>query len=250
MRRLLPTYAEDVDLDDAYAFPADRPWVRANMVTSLDGAIAVGGRSGALSGPADKRVFAVLRDHADAVLVGAGTVRAEGYQAVRRSEARVAWRRERGLTDVPAIAVVTRTLDLDPSAALFTAATVPTLVVTTESAARERGAAYDGVAELVTTPGKRVDLGAAIDALGARGLRHLLCEGGPSLLGQLVSAGRLDELCLTMSPLLVPGDTQRMLGGAPLGPVPADLGQLLEEDGFLFARYAVPDAPAGTELRP
>jgi riboflavin biosynthesis pyrimidine reductase len=238
MRRLLPTYAESIDLDDAYAYPDGVPWLRANMVASVDGAIALDGRSGGLSGPADKRVFRVLRNLADVVLVGAGTARAEGYAGVLPSEARVAWRRARGLTDVPAIAVVTRTLDLDPASGLFHGTTVPTIVVTTEAAAEARGSLYDGVAELVTTPGDAVDVGSAVDALVGKGFRRLLCEGGPSLLGHVAAAGRLDELCLTISPLLVSGAGKRLVEGGQLGPLRLGLDQLLEEEGSLFARYS------------
>jgi riboflavin biosynthesis pyrimidine reductase len=221
MRRLLPTYADDVDLDEAYAYPAEGRWLRANMVSSLDGAINVDGRSGGLSSPADKHLFAVLRDLADVILVGAGTVRAEGYQAVKRSEARVAWRRERGLTDVPAIAVVTRSLDLDADSPLFTDALEPTIVVTTEAALLSRGADFESNVETITTPGERVDLAAAIDVLAERGYRRQLCEGGPSLLGQVAAAGRLDELCLALSPQLVTGLTPGLLGGVEMERTPA-----------------------------
>lgn len=250
MRRLFPSrdVDHDVDLDDdldddelarSYEYPQS-PWVRANMVAAADGAATLTGRSGGLSSPADKRLFALLRDLCDVVLVGAGTVRAEGYQAVKRSEARVDWRRSRGLPDVPPIAVVTGSLDLDPSSALFVGARERTIVITTERAAGERGAEFVQVADLIATPGDRVDLAAAIDALVGGGLRHILCEGGPRLLAQLVAAGRLDELCLTMSPLLVGGEAPRVLHGVTLEPPRAlNVAELLIEADMLFARYLV-----------
>ncbi|RJK92990.1 pyrimidine reductase family protein [Vallicoccus soli] len=239
---LLPEPVEDVD-DDAlralYAVPAGTPWLRANMVSSLDGAVSVEGRSGGLSSPADKRVFALLRDLCDAVLVGAGTARAEGYGAVPRSGARVARRRALGLADLPTVAVVSSSLDLDPGSRLFAGGGgARTVLVTTQAAARERGGRFD--ADLVTTPGERVDLPAAVAALRARGHAHLLCEGGPHLLGQVAGAGLLDELCLTLSPVLAAGDAPRALTGAALAPpVPARLGSLLEEDGVLLSRWRV-----------
>jgi riboflavin biosynthesis pyrimidine reductase len=240
MRRLLPTYADDLDdaaLEEEFGYPADRPWVRANMVSSLDGAMSLSGRSSGLSSPADKRLFALLRSLSDVILVGAGTVRTEGYQAVRRSEVRDAIRARHGLSAVPAIAVVSSSLDLDPASPLFVGALEPTVLVTTESAARTRGAAYAGVAEIVTTPGDRVDLARAVDALVERGARRLLCEGGPQLLAQVTAAARLDELCLALSPRLVAGDARRILDGPALGPVETDLTLLVEDSGFLFARY-------------
>jgi riboflavin biosynthesis pyrimidine reductase len=238
---LLPGPAGDLD-DDAlqalYAVPAGTPWLRATMVSSLDGAIAVAGRSGGLSSPADKRVFALLRDLCDAVLVGAGTARAEGYGAVGRSEARVGRRRALGLSDVPAVAVVSSSLDLDPASRLFAGGGARTVLVTTEAAAARSGDRFD--ADLVTTPGERVDLPAAVDALRARGHAHLLCEGGAHLLGQVAAAGLLDELCLTLSPVLAAGDAPRALAGAALvPPVPARLASLLEEDGVLLSRWRV-----------
>ena len=236
MRRLLPLPATDtVDLDEAYAYPVGRPWLRANMVASLDGAAAdAAGRSGGLSGPADKRVFGALRGLADAVLVGAGTARSEGYRAARPRQAYIELRAAAGQAAAPAMAVVSGRLDLDLAGPLFGGA-VRTVVVTTSSAARRRPEAAD-VADVVVAGEDRVDLAVAVAALHARGLTRLLCEGGPTLLGQVAAAGLLDELCLAVAPRLVGGDAARILDGLP---VAADLhlALLLEEDGFLFSRY-------------
>jgi len=237
MRQLLPTCAEDVDLREAYRYPVDRSWLRANMVTSLDGSAVKDGRSGGLGGPADKEVFGVLRSLCDAVLVGAGTARAEGYRAPRAKDADVERRGQSGQRPTPVLVLVTRGLDLDPTGALFTG-TERTVVVTSGSAdtsARDRLAE---VADLVVVGDDQVDIGAALDVLRARGLRRILCEGGPSLLGDLAAAGRLDELCVTISPQLVGGDGPRILHGPDL-----ELGLrptlLLEQGGVLLARYAV-----------
>lgn len=244
MRALLPSPLDDMPspLDDAelerlYAVPAGTPWLRANMVASLDGAISVQGRSGGLGGPADKQVFALLRDLCDGVLVGAGTVRAEGYEAVKPTEVRLERRRRLGLPDTPVLAVVTARLDLDPASNLF-AGPARTTVITTERAWQERGEPFADVADVVTTPGERPDLPAAVAELRRRGLAHLLCEGGPSLLHDVVEAGLLDELCLTLSPRLVGGDAARVLSGPALDPVrELACASLLEQDGFLLSRW-------------
>ncbi len=237
MRSLLPP-AEHVDLVEAYAYPEGRPWLRANFVASLDGAIAVDGRSRGLSSATDRRIVAVLRDLCDAIVVGAGTVRAEGYEAVRRSEARVEWRRSRGLSDVPAIVLVTGSLAFDPDHPLFTGALERTVILTTQRAAAERGDDFAGVADIVATPGERVDVSVGLQALQERGLTRLLCEGGPALLGEIAAAVCLDELCLTLSPLLVGGSGPRLLHGPALRtPAPLRLAHLIEDDGFLFTRY-------------
>ena len=242
MRVLLPVPSEpdreEVDLERAYAYPADRAWLRANMVSSVDGAASAAGRSGGLSTPADKGVFRQLRALADVIVVGAGTARAERYAAVTREETAPAERVDRGQTPTPAIAVVTSRLDLDPGSGLFAGAPTRTLVLTCAAADPDRVAALRAVADVVVAGEERVDLPVALDALAERGLRRILCEGGPGLLAQIAAAERLDELCLTLSPLLTAGDAGRILDGGELVPVrPLRLTHLLEEDGSLFARY-------------
>jgi riboflavin biosynthesis pyrimidine reductase len=223
-----------VDPEDAYAVQVDGPWLRANMVSTVDGAVtAADGRSAGVSGPADKRVFGLLRRLADVVLVGAGTARAEGYRPAR----------------LP-IALVTARLDLDLESPLLAAAEHRTIVLTAASAGAQRLAAAARVADVVVCGDDHVDLSVAVLELHARGLRHVLCEGGPRLLGSVTAAGLLDELCLTLSPLLVGGmdsgdggkrgSTARILAGPPLpSACRLELAHLLEEDGALFARYLV-----------
>ena len=227
VRALLPEPNDDVDLELAYApepQPADRPFVRVNMISSVDGAIAVGGRSGALGGPADRRLFTVLRALADVILVGAGTMRAEHYGPARPVE---------GHASVPPIAVVTKSCELDWNSAFFTDAVARPIVVTTENAARSVPAGVD-----VIGCGKvDVDLARALKELGARGAQHVLVEGGPSLNGQLAAGGLIDELCLTISPRIVGGDGPRLVA-APEFSAALNLrtSHLLEEDGFYFLR--------------
>lgn len=254
MRRLLPLPpSDDVDLDAAYwVEDPGRQHVRGVMIASADGAAQAGGRAGGLAGPADIELFARLRAQADVLLVGASTVRVERYGGDRPSDQRRAWRRARGLADVPPIAVVTRSCALDPAGPLFTDTLIRPLVITCGAAPAERVAALADRAEILMVGDRDVDLAAALDRLADRGLRRVSCEGGPSLLAQLAAAGRLDELSLTVSPLLLAGDAIRVLDGGLLDP-PArlQLVHVLADDGFLFLRYrrepASPaDHPAGT----
>lgn len=245
MRRLLPQAAEDVDLDEAYAWPATPAQVvRANMVSSADGAAARDGVTEPISGPADKRVFAVLRGLTDVILVGAGTARKERYGGTRPGAERSATRRAAGLAPVPPIAVVSGRLDLDPAGPLFTDTLVPPIVVTCSAAPADRLAALRPVADVIVAGAYRVEVTALLDALADRGYRHVLCEGGPRLLYDVVTAGRLDELCLTVSPCLSGGPAGRILTGPTL-PTAArlTLRQVLTEAGSLFLRYEVGPSP-------
>jgi riboflavin biosynthesis pyrimidine reductase len=241
MRALLPEPFDTVDLEAAYSvpveLPADRPFVRINMISSLDGAIAVAGRSGLLGGPADHAVFHVLRSLADVILVGAGTVRAEGYGPARIDPERRPHRRARGQPEVPPIAVVTRSCNLDLTAPFFTEAEVRPILLTTVDADDSACARAAERADVVLVGTGGVDVTAALAALAERGARHVLVEGGPGLNAQIVSAGLMDELCLTLSPRLVAGDGPRIFAGPEL-PEPLDVEPLhvLEEDGFFFLR--------------
>ncbi|WP_256106745.1 pyrimidine reductase family protein [Streptomyces sp. ODS05-4] len=231
------------ELADAYGYPepaAGGSWLRANMVATLDGAAQHDGRSQPISSAADMRVFGTLRALADVVVVGAETVRREGYRPARAREAFAARRAAAGQGPAPAIAVVSASLDLDFSAPLFTAPLTPTLVLTGAGAPADRtAAAREAGAEVVVAgDGAGVDPHRLVRELADRGLRRQLSEGGPRLLGRLVAAGVLDELCLTVSPTMTAGGAQRIAGGPEI-PVPRrfELVSLLEEDGFLFSRY-------------
>ena len=227
MRQLLPFPRDPVDLAALYddlPQAGSRPTVRLNMIASIDGATAVAGVSGGLGGPADQALFAVLRSQADVVLVAAGTVRAEHY----------------GPSRIP-VAVISRSCRLDWDSPFFTAAIARPIVVTVSQApVLERKKAED-VADVIIAGERDVDLAVALDALAERGFARVLAEGGPSLNGQLTAAGLLDELCLTVSPLLVGGEAKRILAGPGsegLASGPAwRLRSLCEQDGFLFLRY-------------
>lgn len=244
MRRLLPGPPGDVAPEDAYAdlpAAAGRPAVRVNMVASLDGAITLDGRSGGLGGDADRRVFRALRALADVVLVAAGTVRAEGYGPPRLAAEQQAARRARGQSRLPRIAVVSRSLGLDWGSRLFADAEADArpLVVTCRSAPAAARARAAEVADVVVAGDDAVDLTAALGRLGRDGVASVLCEGGPQLNSALADAGLLDELCLTVSPLLVGGGGPRMLAaGAPArGAVPMRLHAAYEDEGLLFLRH-------------
>lgn len=258
MRRLFPVTDEtappegDADrewslaeLAAAYAYPEHgpggrEPWLRANMVSTLDGAAQHDGRSQPISGATDMRIFGTLRGLADVVVVGAETVRQEGYRPARAREDFAALREAAGQGPAPAIAVVSASVELDFTLPLFTSPLVPTLLLTGAAAAPDRIAAAEkaGVQVVIAGDGMGVDPARAVRALGERGLHRLLTEGGPRLLGQLVAAGVLDELCLTVSPMLTAGDAQRIAGGPRVAvPKRFELTSLLEEAGFLFSRY-------------
>jgi riboflavin-specific deaminase-like protein len=231
MRCLYPDPADDVELAAAYAVPDGRH-VRVNFASSVDGAVAVGGASRGLSSDADREVFHVLRSLTDVVLVGAGTARAENYGGARPRPDR----------EPPPIAVVTRSLDLDPAARLFTDTQVRPIVVTCATAPDDRRAAIETVADVVVAGDSTVDLSRALDVLAERGLTRVLCEGGPRLFGDVAAAGLLDELCLTLAPLVAGGDAGRITKGMP-GTAATHLrvAHVLEAEGSLFLRYDVAD---------
>jgi 5-amino-6-(5-phosphoribosylamino)uracil reductase len=241
VRRLWPLPLLD-EVDDAalaahYAWPdaPAAPFVRVNFVSSVDGSVAVDGRSGGLGTPADRVVFGLLRRLAEVVLVGAGTVRAEDYRGARRPT--------RGRSTPPPIAVVTGSADLDPASRLFTDTAVPPLVLTLGSAPAERRRALSAAGgEVVVLP--RLSPDALLAELSRRGLNRVLCEGGPSLLGALAAADAVDELCLTVSPLLVGGDAGRIAHGPPGVPARAmTLAGVLHDGDTLLLRYH--RAPSG-----
>ena len=242
MRRLLPDPAPSGDtLDDhaalgaAYRLPPGRS-VRVDFVVSLDGAIAVEGRSAGLGSPGDRRVFQVLRALADAVLVGHGTAAAEGYRPVAAEPELVRLRASLGRPAEAPVVVVSRRASLVPGDRLAVPSTVLVTCAATDPS-RRAALASAGVTVLVCGDDD-VDLPLALDRLADRGLEQLVCEGGPALLRSLLDAGVVDELDLTLSPALVGGQA-RLLDRALGDVVRPRLVQLLEDDGVLFTRYAV-----------
>jgi riboflavin biosynthesis pyrimidine reductase len=244
MRALLPEPAADVDVHAWYA----RDWLdigglRVNFIASVDGAVSAAGVSRGLQTPGDNRIFAALRDLADVVVAGSGTVLTEGYAVVSLSAARQQRRRELGLAETLTIAVVSRSLLLDPKAPLFHGAESDprTIVLTCAAADTQRRTALEAVADVIICGEEKVEPALVRAALAERGLIHVLCEGGPTLFADFVGAQVVDELCLTVSPLLVGPGPNRIVAGQPwgVGSVWMRLAGLLEEDGALFCRYRI-----------
>jgi riboflavin-specific deaminase-like protein len=212
-----------------------RPFVAANFAATVDGRAAIGGVSGPIGSDADTEMLACLRTRFDAVMIGAGTMRAERYgRVVANQEQRE--RRERiGLPHDPLMVIVSGRLDLPWEAPLFTAGGGRVLIFTTSEAEPPETATS---LRIVRHEGS-VDVAAALRHLREeRGIRALLCEGGPHLHGQLWAAGLVDELFLTTAPRLTGAEAPRIVEGVPLpNTTELDLAWLLEQDGELFARY-------------
>jgi len=250
MRQLHPVPLDDIDPIEVYGADqrtpsSDRPWVLINMVASIDGATAVEGRSGGLGGPGDVAVFQAIRAVADVIVAAAGTVRAENYGPPAASATIRSVRAARGQAELARLAVLTNRLDLDPEARLFgpTDGERP-LILTSGSAPPAARTRLDPVAEILTVGDERVDLSAALAALSQHDARVVLLEGGPSLIGQFVAQDLIDELCITISPLMAGGESARLAHGpAPVRPIGFDLARILaDEDGTLFLRYVRPAA--------
>jgi riboflavin biosynthesis pyrimidine reductase len=238
---------DDARLAAYYAYPEalDRCWVRANMISSLDGGATDDGSSGGLAGPGDRAVFSRMREEADVILVGASTVRIENYSGAQMSVAQRQHRQRRGQAEVPPIAVITGSADFQHDAKLFTRAEVPPLILTSREAATEVRHRLGAVAEVIDASGlqpDRVDAGAVLDILDKRGLRRVLTEGGPSLLSQFIERELLDELCMTIAPILVGGLARRIATGPGEAHTRMRRSHLLSDaEGYLYTRYVKED---------
>lgn len=220
------TVADVTELASFYAAPPRG--VRVNMIFSADGAAAFGGRAGPLSCPTDQRLLALLRGFADVVLVGAGTARAENYGPVRLPDA--------GRTPPPPVAVISRSGRLP--ARLLSEPDQPPIVVTCAAAAAARGEPGDRRQVLVAGQDS-VDVARAVALLRARGMHRILCEGGPTVLDELVEADAVDEICVTLAPKLA---ASQPVGHRPLpSPLPAPVTMRLEHalvcDHYVFLKY-------------
>jgi riboflavin-specific deaminase-like protein len=233
VQRLVPeprAELSDEDFCAAYEFPIERPWIRASLLVSLDGATSGGdGSSRSIASPSDRRVFSMLRLRSDVVLVGAGTVRSEHYGPSRRT-----------------VAVVTRRLDLSSELPLFSEADPAgprTIVFTTDAAAESAPHWLRDAADIVACGPDDVDLPAVVAELHRRDLGRIHCEGGPALVSALVGASLVDEFALTISPVIMGADSTGHLVSRPTVP-PATARwhhvHVFEEDGTVFLRLRRP----------
>lgn len=237
--RLWPDAASSLSDENIVAsLQSDAPVLRVNFVSSVDGAVTHDGRSGGLSDEADKRHFELLRRVCDVVLVGAGTVRDEGYGPMRVSEESACWRVANGLPEHPVFALVSGSLDLDPESRIFTDAPVRPIIFTTSRGAH-RAAAFADLADVVVAGNDRVPGPDIVSALHERSLRNVLCEGGPDLFGSMLADGVVDELFLTVNPTLEAGDARRISAGELAEPAHLALASILSSESTLLLRYRV-----------
>ncbi|OBH03784.1 pyrimidine reductase family protein [Mycobacterium sp. E1747] len=225
---MAPRVGTVADITELASFYADAPpGVRVNMIFSADGAAAFGGRAGPLSCPTDQQLLKILRGHADVVLVGAGTARAENYGPVRLTGG--------GRTAPPPIAVVSRSGRL-PARLLGDPDQPPIVVTCAQAAALDDPG--DGRRVLVAGDDS-VDMAGAVALLRERGLHRILCEGGPTLLDELVEADAVDEICVTLAPKLAASQPvgRRPTASTLPAPVTMHLEHALVCDGYVFLRY-------------
>ncbi|GIH13836.1 pyrimidine reductase family protein [Rugosimonospora africana] len=231
-----PTPVDDAELTALYQ-PTD-PVLRVNFVTSVDGAVEVEGRSRGLQTPGDQKVFPLLRMFAEGLMVGAGTLRQEGYGGIRLAEQRRDWRTAHGLSPYPRVIIVSRRLDLSPTHPALADAPIRPIIVTCTDAPPDRRTALRSVADVLEYGRGGVDLRAALADLRDRGFNQLLCEGGPHLFGSLTEAGLVDEVCLTVTPMLAGPGAGRITAGTGTAMQEFSLAHALYDDGTLLLRYA------------
>jgi riboflavin biosynthesis pyrimidine reductase len=227
------------DVVREYALPSlSETHVRVHLISSLNGAATVSGVSGGLASPGDRMMFGALRELADVILVGAGTVRAEGYRGARTNSAIRKRRLSIGKAPVPPIAVITRMGSLKPNAAIFSDTYVPPIIFTTDAAPASNVDAMRRAGGDVHVLGPdRVDIAAVLDVLNGMGLRHVLCEGGPSTWDQMINARAIDEVCMTLSPTLVAGENA-LQSGMHAGKISFVLMSAMIDDwSAMFLRY-------------
>ena len=244
MDQLFPTPLANLDPVELVAAttrpaPTDRPWVLVNMVASIDGAIEVEGRSGGLSGRADKAMFHALRQLPDVIMAGAGTVRVENYGPVQLDAYAQARRVTRGQQALPRLAVVSGRAHLDPASRLFSDPTQRPIVITTTTASADAVDKLRDVADIIIAGSDTVDLRAAFAELREQEVKTLLCEGGPTLNNQLLHDDLVDEWCQTIAPVLTGGTTaQSSISSPPQDARSLQLARVLVEDDVLLLRYA------------
>lgn len=252
MERLLPDRGGTTPAEQVAAFdPVDlcatdeRPYVYSNFALTLDGRSTIAGRSGKIGSATDTAMLVALRSRAEALMIGAGTMRAERYGRIMGDPAKREAREERGLRTDPLMVLVSGRMDLPWDAGLFTEGHGEILIFT---ASGEKPPQTATPVEVVRHEGS-VDLADALRHLRAEhGVRALLCEGGPRLHGDLLGAGLVDELFVTHGPLLGGGEGPGLVAGLPELEIDLELSWLLREGSELFARYRVRRQEAGPAL--
>jgi riboflavin biosynthesis pyrimidine reductase len=230
---------DDEQLERLYTYPAKR-WLCVNFVSSADGAVALHGRARELSNEPDRRVLQLGSDLADVLLVGATTAMVEEFRGVHPDGETAARRERHGLAPIPPTAVVTTGRSLPEDAPVVTEALVPSYVITTAAAPERKREAWAAAGATVVIAGEReVDMRLAVDTLAAAGLERVDSEGGAQLFGSLLAAGVVDELRLTVSPLLVSGGAGRIATGTDIDPARLELLSVVAENETLMVRYAV-----------
>jgi riboflavin-specific deaminase-like protein len=240
IRRLLPDFGETTvaeqlaGLDLKPLAPPGRPYLILNFVTTLDGRAAIGGKSGPIGSETDSEMLLRLRTRVDAVMIGAGTMRAERYGRMVPDPHLRAYRERTGLAHDPLGVIISNRLELPWDAGLFTDGGGRVVVFT----ASEEEPPETATPVTVIRHPEGVDLEAAMEWLRReRGIRSVLCEGGPTLHGRLREAGLADELFLTIAPKIAGGEGPRVLEGALPDVDEVELAWLLESRSELFARY-------------
>jgi riboflavin biosynthesis pyrimidine reductase len=244
MQRIWPAenarQLDDHELERLYDYPADEKWVVVNFVSSADGAVTLNGRAAGLSSEPDHQVLQLGSDLADVLLVGATTAMVEGFRGVQPGAETKHRRRCHELAPIPPVAVVTTGRTLPAKAPVITEAETPAIVLTCEAAPPDERRTWAAAgADVAVVGDAAVEPARAVDALLARGLRRIDCEGGPHLFGSLLAAGVVDELRLTVSPLLLSGSASRIAAGLGLDPVDLDLASVIAADSNLMLRYLV-----------
>jgi riboflavin-specific deaminase-like protein len=246
MQRLFPdpapTSAADqaAELDLVSHTYAERPYVVSNFVVTMDGRVTLGGRSGPIGSASDTAMLVALRTQVDAVMIGAGTMRAECYGRVIRDPAKRSRRERDGLPHDPLMVLVSGRMDLPWEAPLFTEGGGRVLIFT----ASDEEPPETATPVRVERHTDQVDLAEALGYLRReRGVRALLCEGGPRLHAQLIEQELIDELFMTHAPKIAGGEGPRLVAGLPEAERAFELEWLLHEPdtGELFARYRAAD---------
>jgi 5-amino-6-(5-phosphoribosylamino)uracil reductase len=222
---------------------ADRPWLFTNMVTTLDGATAVDGLSGAIGDEDDAAMFRALRASADIILVGSRTTNVEAYRPPRRSAAVDRARAAAGRSDRPIIAIVSASLSIDIELELFADPTYRPIVFTVDDAPPDKRERLNAVADVRTIGTGSVDLAGAMAHLAAAGHQTVLSEGGPSINGQLIAADLIDEWNLTIAPMLASGGAARAAHGDPIPQLRSlQLDRCWLGDHAMFCRWIRPES--------